>query len=151
MVKRVLSALFIFLMMLAVISTAEAQSDEKQSKPTQSFAERMSGMVQIKDVRYSKGRGTVRIVLDITDTVERKVMRLDNPSRLVIDFQNAWLNSDVKKSIELDSNVVSQIRAGQFDKTTVRLVINTSETEKIFELDGGPAGRRLVIDLGARA
>ena len=144
--RRVLSALFIFLMAWAAISTVEAAKTDSDKK--QSFGERTAGMVQVKDVRHSIGRGTVRFVIDITDHVEYKAMRLENPSRLVVDLQNAWLGSDVKKSIELNSTVASSIRAGQFDSSTVRLVINTSEAHKIFELDGGPAGRRLVIDLG---
>lgn len=147
MVRRVLSALFIFLMMLTAISTASAAKDDDKSDK-KSFAERTSGMVQIKDVRYSKGRGTVRVVLDITRSVDYKIMYLDNPARMVLDIQDAWLNSGVKKSIDIDSSVASSIRVGQFNDSTVRIVINTSAENNIFELDGGPAGRRLVIDLG---
>ena len=146
MVRRVLSALFIFLMLLTAISTVSAAKDDSDKK--QSFGERTAGMVQVKDVRHSIGRGTVRFVIDITDHVEYKVMRLDNPSRMVVDIKDAWLGSDAPKTIELNSTVASSIRAGQFDSSTVRLVINTSAENNIFELDGGPAGRRLVIDLG---
>ncbi len=147
MVKRVLSALFIFLMMLTAVGTASAAKDDDKSDK-KSFAERMSGMAQISDVRYSQGRGTVRVVLDITKSVEYKVMHLDNPARMVIDIQDAWLNSSVRKAVDIDSSVASSLRVGQFDDKTVRIVINTSAESNIFELEGGAAGRRLVIDLG---
>ena len=177
MVKRVLSALFIFLLLLTVLTRAEAAEVEEEStaevqtfneeseeesteetptveeqheeaKPQPTFAERTANMAQVKAIRYSQGKGTVRIVVDITKHAERKEMRLENPSRLVIDLKGAWLDNAVSKSTEIKSKVITQLRAGQFDKETVRLVLDTSEVSKIFELDGGPAGRRLVIDLG---
>lgn len=149
MVRRVLSALFIFLLMLTAVTSAAEKEAKDEAK--ESFAERTSGMVQIKDIRFSIGKGTVRIVLDITESVEYKVMYLDNPSRMVVDFKNSWLNSEAKKTIELKATAASQIRAAQFDQSTVRVVINTSAENKLFELDGGPAGRRFVIDLGTPA
>ena len=170
MVKRMLSALFIFLMALTVLTTVEAAedgesteevqtfegaTDDEEQQPTeeaqseeQSFSDRTAGMAQVKAIRHSIGKGTVRIVVDITKHVENKVMRLKEPSRLVIDLKDTWLDSTVDKTIEIKSTIAPQIRAAQFDKSTVRLVISTDEEHKIFELDGGPAGRRLVIDLG---
>ncbi|MBR1579139.1 MAG: N-acetylmuramoyl-L-alanine amidase [Selenomonadaceae bacterium] len=171
MVKRMLSALFIFLMVLTVITTVEAADDgesteeiqtfegateDEEPQPTedeeqsekQSFSDRTAGMAQVKAIRYSIGKGTVRIVVDITKHVENKVMRLKEPSRLVLDLKDTWLDNTVDKTIEIKSTIAPQIRAAQFDKTTVRLVVSTDEEHKIFELDGGPAGRRLVIDLG---
>ena len=130
------------------IEEPPAKPIEKTSAPKQSFADWAANMTQIKNMRFSVGRGTVRIVLDITKHVEYKTMYLDNPSRMVIDFQNSWLNSDAPKSIDLNTSVASTVRAAQFDKTTVRIVINTSAYNKVFELDGGPTGRRFVIDLG---
>ena len=104
MVKRMLSALFIFLMALTVLTTVEAAedgesteevqtfegaTDDEEQQPTeeaqseeQSFSDRTAGMAQVKAIRYSIGKGTVRIVVDITKHVENKVMRLKEPSRV---------------------------------------------------------------------
>ena len=54
----------------------------------------------------------------------------------------------MKKDIELVSTVAKRIKVAQFDSSTVRLVVETMADVKIFWLNGGPAGKRLVVDIG---
>ena len=101
----------------------------------------------VQDVRYSYNNGTVRLVVDVTDYVDFKEIYVENPSRLVVDIQNSILSSKVKKELPIDNATAKRVRVGQFDKTTVRIVIETISEIKTFILEGGPAGYRLVIDV----
>ena len=77
----------------------------------------------VQDVRYSYNNGTVRLVVDVTDYVDFKEIYVENPSRLVVDIQNSILSSKVKKELPIDNATAKRVRVGQFDKTTVRVVI----------------------------
>ena len=101
----------------------------------------------VQDVRYSYNNGTVRLVVDVTDYVDFREIYVENPSRLVVDIQNATLSSKVKKELPIENPTAKRVRVGQFDKTTVRVVIETIAEIKTFILEGGPAGYRLVIDV----
>jgi N-acetylmuramoyl-L-alanine amidase len=58
---------------------------------------------------------------------------LTDPSRLVLDIDNAVLASrSLLGTVAGDSDEIRQIRVGQFDEKTVRLVIETS-TPELFE------------------
>ena len=142
MLKKMLSCFLIFFAMM-MIHEAKA-ADE-------SFATRAAGMAEIRDLRYSIGNGRIRIVLDVTKKIEYKEAFLENPSRMVIDIDNAWVGKDIPREIELKSTAASKLRIAQFDKSKVRLVIETSAENNSFYLGGGSAGGRLVIDIGAGA
>lgn len=135
MVRKILCSLLIFCLM---ISTGEAAN--------------LSGKTEIKDLRYSLGSGTLRIVLDVPQQVDFRESYAENPSRLIVSLKNTWI--DVKKmklDIELVSTVAKRIKVAQFDDSTVRVVVETMADVKIFWLNGGPAGKRLVIDIGNAA
>jgi N-acetylmuramoyl-L-alanine amidase len=57
----------------------------------------------------------------------------------------------MKLDIELVSTVAKRIKVAQFDDSTVRVVVETMADVNIFWLNGGPAGKRLVIDIGNAA
>lgn len=101
----------------------------------------------VQDLRYSSDKEKVRIVLDLTNTIEYRDLYLENPSRLVVDIQNAILSPTIKKEFLVNSPLASRIRIGQFNPTTVRIVVESSSEINIFFLDGGPTGYRLVIDV----
>ena len=145
MLKKLLSGLLIFIAMLIIVQEAEAAEE------TESFSSRAAGMSEIKNLRYNSGSGRIRIVLDVTKKVDFNIAYLEGPSRIVIDINNAWISKEVPREIELDSTAASKIRMAQFDKTKVRLVIETSAENNIFYLPGGDVGGRLVIDIGADA
>ena len=146
MVKRLLSGLLVFFTMMIVMQKVEAVDDADES-----FYNRTAGMAEIKNLRYNIGNGRVRIVLDVTKKIEYREAYLENPSRIVIDIDNAWIGRDIPREIELKSTAASKCRIAQFDKNNVRLVIETSAENNIFYLNGGEAGGRLVIDIGAEA
>lgn len=102
---------------------------------------------RLQNLRYSQGPTTLRVVIDLTKEFEYKEFYLENPSRLVVDIEGAVLSSDVKKEFPLNSPHAKRVRLGQFNESTVRVVIETDAEIKTFVLDGGPSGCRLVIDI----
>lgn len=128
MYKSILLALLLVLLMSSVVEAA--------ARPA-----------SVQNLRYSNTGEKVRIVLDVTKECEFKELYLENPSRLIVDVENASLSSSVQKEYLVGSPLVSRIRIGQFNPTTVRVVIESMSEINIFWLDGGPSGCRLVIDV----
>ena len=143
MFNKLLSGFCAFLIVMIFLQEAEA-ADE-------SFSARAAEMSEIKNLRYNIGNGRIRIVLDVTKKVNYDIAYLENPSRIVIDMDNSWISKEVPREVMLNSTAASKIRIAQFDKSKVRLVIETSAENNIFYLPGGEAGGRLVIDVGADA
>ena len=106
-----------------------------------------SAVTRLQNVRYSQNPGVVRIVLDLTGEIEYREFYVENPSRVVIDIQNAVVDSSAPKDIRLNLPEAKRIRVGQFNPTTARVVIESVAEVKTFVLDGGPSGARLVVDL----
>jgi len=132
MVQKILIGLLIFIFS---ISTCEAAN--------------LNGKTEIKDLRYSLGSGTVRIVLDVGKKIDFTESYAENPSRLIVTLKNAWIDvTKMKRDIELASTAAKRIKVAQFDDSTVRVVVETLSDVIIFWLDGGPAGNRLVVDVG---
>ena len=114
------------------------------------FSDRAKDMTKVSGVRIGKTDGNVRIVIDAERSVSYKQSVLSNPTRVVLDVQNAWVAPEAKKDIAVDSSLVSRVRVAQFDATTVRVVVETSVEKggwKIFALDGEKP--RIVMDFGA--
>ena len=114
------------------------------------FSDRAKDMTKVSGIRIGKTDGNVRIVIDAERSVSYKQSVLSNPTRVVLDVQNAWVAPEAKKDIAVDSPLVSRVRVAQFDATTVRVVVETSVEKggwKIFALDGEKP--RIVMDFGA--
>ncbi|WP_314154247.1 N-acetylmuramoyl-L-alanine amidase AmiC [Rouxiella badensis] len=94
-----------------------------------------------------------RITLESSQSLKYKQFRLQNPSRVVIDIEDVQLNSVLKgigEKIRAQDPYISQLRVGQFNKTTVRMVIELKQTisPHLFTLPPVAGFRhRLVIDL----
>ena len=115
------------------------------------FDERTSGMAEITDVRVSTGDGKLRVVLDADKPVTIKKMVLSNPDRLVVDIKGAWVSSKSKRNGPIDSEFANQLRVAQFDKNTVRVVIEMKregQPHHVFTIEGGRAPGRVVLDVG---
>lgn len=142
MIKRILLSLLI---LIAATSAVEAAEEEKSEL---NFKERMSNLAEIQAIRVGYGSGTIRIVTDITKKVEFQESYAENPSRIIIDLKNTWLNPKVQKEMELKSLAAKKLRVAQFDQTTVRIVIESMADIRPFFVSGGASGWRFVIDIG---
>ena len=110
-------------------------------------------LTQIKNVRVHADKEKVRIVVDADGEVDYKSMTLASPGRVVVDLSGARLSPSVAKSQKIESQFATKVRLGQFDSTTVRIVVETemyksSSNYDVFSLEGGPVPYRVVMDFG---
>lgn len=141
MIRNILLSLLVLL-----AATSAAYAAEQKSEPN--FNERKANLAEVHAMRVGYGNGTIRIVLDVSKKVEFTESYAENPSRMILDLKNAWLNSTVPRETEINSLAAKKIRIAQFDPSTVRIVVETMADTKMFNLDGGPKGHRFVIDVG---
>lgn len=137
--------IIVFIMLFVVLPTASAGAAGSD------FGSRVDGMAEIAAIRTSSNKDKTRIVIDANKTVTYKKMVLSSPNRVVVDIANAWLSDKVKKNIALNNRFVAGVRIAQFDKKTVRMVVETKvgkNNYKIFALKGGSAPERVVLDFG---
>ena len=136
MIKEILLSLLILIVATSVVHAE------------QTFSERKANLAEFSAIRVGYGSGTVRIVVDISKKVEFTESSAENPSRIIIDLKDTWLNPSVQREIELKSTAAKKIRIAQFNPTTVRVVIESMAEIKPFHLTGGSKGYRFVIDVG---
>ena len=141
MIRKILLSLLIL-----IAATSAVEAAEEKSEPT--FKDRIANLAELQAIRVGYGSGTIRIVTDITKKVEFKESYAENPSRIIIDLKNTWLNPKVQKEMELKSLAAKKLRVAQFDQTTVRIVIESMADIRPFFVSGGAAGWRFVIDIG---
>jgi len=108
------------------------------------FAEASS--VEVKDIRSWSSENYTRVVVDLTNTVKFSKNRLSNPDRLYFDVKDAHISKEINTSIPVGDGILKTVRASQFNKTTVRVVLDLDEISdyQTFIFDD-PA--RLVIDV----
>ena len=137
--------IIVFIMLFVVLPTASAGAAGSD------FGSRVDGMAEITAIRTSSNKDKTRIVIDANKTVTYKKMVLSSPDRVVVDIANTWLSDKVKKNIALNNRFVAGVRIAQFDKKTVRMVVETKvgkNNYKVFALKGGSAPERVVLDFG---
>lgn len=107
------------------------------------------GREVIEEVSFKGDRLEVKASKGSTVKVKNR-FTLNAPSRLVIDLENAVVASkDMLKSLYPPSNEsdIRQVRIGQFDDNTVRLVIETSEPERVQSVYPGSDKRLLTVGM----
>jgi N-acetylmuramoyl-L-alanine amidase len=108
--------------------------------------------VEVVGVRHWSGDKYTRIVIDLSGLSPYKVKTLPanpaggKPPRVFVDLSNSRLKNETAGRVEVLDGLVSQVRAAQFDATTVRVVMDlkSSATHRVFPL---LSPDRLVIDV----
>jgi len=111
----------------------------------------VAGKAEVKGIRVHVNGDKVRIVVDTTGEVGYETIVLSNPTRVVVNLSEAWLSPNVARATDIDSRFAKKIRVGQFDKNTVRIVVETSVGKNnydVFSLTGGASPYRVVLDFG---
>ena len=106
-----------------------------------------------KPRRPPNSHAYTRITIESSRALQYQHFALENPGRLVVDIQNANINSvlqGISGKVLPDDPYIRSIRAGQNTPTTVRVVIDLKQNThpQVFSL--APVGgfkNRLVIDL----
>lgn len=118
-----------------------------QGAEAASFSQRAANMGEVTAIRVNAESGKVRIVADATREVNYETSVLSNPQRIVINLYGAWLSPNVPKTIEVGGPLVKQVRVAQFDKETVRIVVESNVGRNgydVFGLEGSTY--RVVMD-----
>ena len=94
-----------------------------------------------------------RLTIESDTALKYKQFALSNPDRVVVDIENIHLNHTLNRVgnlVRADDPYIKNARVGQFDKHTVRLVLELKQnvSPRVFTLDP-VAGikNRLVLDL----
>ena len=103
----------------------------------------------INNVRLWRSPDKTRLVFDVSDAVEHKQFHLSNPSRLVIDVNDARLSGSFS-GLQLRGTPINKIRHGLRDKNDLRIVLDLNEkvaVESFLLKPNATYGHRLVVDL----
>lgn len=103
-------------------------------------------------VRFRSSDDYTRVVLEMAGKVPFRYKLLDpapkhgRPHRLYFDLVGAQLDRDVKRKTNVADGILKQIRVGQKDKETARVVLdfNSLQDYKVFPLDNP---FRIVVDV----
>ena len=130
------NTLFYPLLLISLLFLFAAPVRAAQDETTQSV---------LNSIRYWKDPNYTRIVIDLKSPATFTENYLPNPDRLFIDLHNTIMGNGITP-IQISDGVVTQVRAGQYDKETVRVVIDLSAKAgyKILPLTSPD---RLVIDI----
>ena len=96
----------------------------------------------VKDIRHWSTPTYTRVVVDLEDQVKyrdhllKKDPELGKPRRLFVDLHNAWISKDIESTIPIKDGLLRRARAAQYNKKTVRVVLDIDNMEryKIFHL-----------------
>lgn len=98
---------------------------------------------------WSEG-GTTRVVFDLSVDMPYRVFTLDNPYRLIVDFDNTQVKGDIAATARREP-LFKNIRWGIREGRHLRLVIDLAQPIAYSQFPMGPAaghkGSRVVIDL----
>jgi N-acetylmuramoyl-L-alanine amidase len=106
----------------------------------------------VTNLRHWSNPNYTRVVVDVDKETSylhhllKKDPSIKKPQRLYVDLSNSRLGKNIRKSIPIHDDLLSDARAGQYTKDSVRVVVDIKsfETYKIFSLKDP---FRIVIDV----
>jgi N-acetylmuramoyl-L-alanine amidase len=103
----------------------------------------------VDNVRYWEGQNSVRIVVDVTGEITFNKGDAKGPDRVFIDVSPARLNSAlVGKLWKVESGLLQQIRIGQYDGSTVRIVLDVKGISRVTSFSLRDPDRLIIDVLG---
>ena len=110
------------------------------------------GLVTVTNLRYWSNPNYTRVVIDADREASyyhhllKKDPSINKPQRLYVDLASSRLGENIRKSIPIGDDLLSNARAGQYTADSVRVVVDIKsfETYKIFSLKDP---FRIVIDV----
>ena len=99
-------------------------------------------LISVKDIRHWSTPTYTRVVIDLEDSVKykkhllKKDPDLKKSRRLFVDLHGAWISKGIESSITIKDGLLRRARAAQYNKKTVRVVLDIDNMEgyKIFHL-----------------
>jgi N-acetylmuramoyl-L-alanine amidase len=103
--------------------------------------------VSVDNVRFFDQPNSVRVIVDLGGEVAFTQGDAKNPNRVFVDIAQAKLNSMlIGKQWTVDSTLLQHIRVGQYDNTTVRVVLDIGAIGRVSSLTLKDPDR-LIIDV----
>ncbi len=111
------------------------------------------GVSRVSDIRAWTNEIYTRVAIDTGEEVswQANTVRADPllglPPRIFIDIRGAGIRDEIlRKPIEVRNGLLRQVRAGRFDRETVRVVIDLERecTYRVFAL---PGPFRIIVDI----
>ncbi|MBE6449581.1 MAG: AMIN domain-containing protein [Alphaproteobacteria bacterium] len=118
---------------------------------TNAFA--IAGPVKLSEIRIGRqDEKTIRLVAHLDDKNPCKVFTLENPTRIVFDFQNTQLDKKCLEKMPKETGFIKDIRIGEPVKNQTRIVLETTTVpsfDEAFYLSPTQSEKqwRYVIDL----
>lgn len=97
-----------------------------EDSETQLQQETPSKYLHVENIRFHSGPEFTRVVMDLSGPVKYKAGRLENPDRIYVDLQAAFITPP-RRTISVDDKVVKRIRSAQFDENTVRMALDIKQ------------------------
>jgi N-acetylmuramoyl-L-alanine amidase len=105
--------------------------------------------VAVDNIRYWEAQNSVRVVVDITGDVTFNQGDAKGPDRVFIDLSPARLNSALLgKQWPVKSGLLQQIRVGQYDGSTVRVVLDVGAIGRVTSFTLRDPDRLIIDVLG---
>ncbi len=111
------------------------------------------GVPRVSDIRAWTNEIYTRVAIDTGDEVswQSNILRADPkrslPPRIFIDIRGAGIRDEIlRKPVEVRNGLLRQVRAGRFDRDTVRVVIDL-ERESTFRVFALPGPFRIIVDI----
>ncbi|RLG11987.1 hypothetical protein DRN73_03900 [Candidatus Pacearchaeota archaeon] len=117
------------------------------TKPTNKS---LSSQVKVLKIKPISGEDYTRVIINVSKDFEYKTDILkgtqEKPPRIYVDIYPAKLGKDLPKKIYIRNSHLQKIRIAQFNKNTVRVVLDLSSltSYKIFKITEPP---QLILDL----
>jgi N-acetylmuramoyl-L-alanine amidase len=102
--------------------------------------------VFVEGFRYWSSEQYTRVVIDLDAPTKYFQKRLSNPDRIYFDLTNSVLSKKATRSKPVKDGLLKGIRASQYNRTTVRVVLDLQEIAS-FNVFALKEPYRLVIDV----
>ncbi|MBI5203329.1 MAG: AMIN domain-containing protein [Nitrospirae bacterium] len=137
-----------------IVSPAPAIKSELKApaptKPGTSAREKwhITGKGIIRNIRSQSFKGYTRVVVYLSGPVEFTKNRISKPERLYFDLKSTTLSKKVRAVFNVGDGILKAVRARQFNKDTVRIVLDVEKIED-FKISALTKPTRLVVDIYA--
>jgi N-acetylmuramoyl-L-alanine amidase len=109
-------------------------------------------IISVDNVRFWDAPNSVRIMIDLSGEVTYSQGDAKNPKRFFVDLSPAKLNSAILgKQWQIKSPIIEQMRVGQFDASTVRVVLEVGTIGSISTFTLRDPDRLIIDILGKEA
>jgi len=111
------------------------------------------GAPRVSDIRAWTNEIYTRVAIDTVEDVswQANTLRADPsrglPPRIFIDIRGAGIRDEIlRRPVEVRNGLLRQVRAGRFDRDTVRVVIDL-ERESTYRVFALPGPFRIIVDI----